>query len=246
MGKLGTAIKVSQRAVQVGRSAQELHATTAELRTMNKGDLSRAAGHAAFNEGADTGKTIGKTWLKTFEVLPRMICRGLQFLFAMIACGFYGNRVDANREGGGGFAPEWLFAITICSLSAITSVLYCMATPLGALPFIGSKLKLVKTYRAFSWDLALFICWLVAFGLFAGIFLHRDNNDAYKGAKPATMKIAVWIDLVNVLLWLTSGVYGALKTYLGDKADQMTDKLGKKMFEKKAKPAKEAVFAESV
>jgi hypothetical protein len=246
MGKLSTAIKVGQTAVEVGRNAQKLHATTTELRAMDKGDLGRAAGHAAYTEGAETGKTIGKTWLKTFEVIPRMICRGLQFLFAIIACGFYGNRVDANRKDGGSFAPEWLFAITVCGVSAVTAVLYSMATPLGAIPFIGSKIKLFKTYRAFPWDLVLFICWLVAFGMFAGIFLKRDDDDVYKGAKPAPMKIAVWIDLVNTVLWLTSGVYGALKTFLGEKADQMTNKLGDKMFTKKNTPAKEAGYAESV
>lgn len=247
MGKLDTAIKLGQSAVQAGRTAQDihkttkdLHTTTTELRAMDKRDLGRAAGQATYTEATSTGKTIGKTWLKTFEVVPRMVCRGLQFLFALIACGFYAN---ANSKEG---AAVWLFAITISGLSAVTAVLFALATPLAAIPFIGGKMKVVKTYRAFAWDFALFVCWLVAFGVFAGIFLHRHGDEVFKGAKPAPMKIAVWIDLVNALLWLVSGVYGALKTFLGEQADQMTEKLGEKMFAKKAKPAKEAGYAESV
>ncbi|KAL1591324.1 hypothetical protein SLS60_012107 [Paraconiothyrium brasiliense] len=243
MGKLNTAIKLGQTAVQVGRNAQDVHATTTELRAMDKRELGRAAGHAAYTEGAATGKDLGKTWLKTFEVVPRMVCRGLQFLFALIACGFYSY---ANHKDGEGIAPEWLFALTICGLSATTAVLFALATPLGAIPCIGSRIKLCRTYRAFAWDLVLFVCWLVTFALFAGIFLHRDNDEVYKGAKPAPMKIAVWIDFANVLLWLASGVYGALKTFLGDKADQITEKLGTKMFGRKEEPPKAAEYAESV
>ncbi|KAK7179227.1 hypothetical protein DPSP01_011774 [Paraphaeosphaeria sporulosa] len=250
MGKLGTAIKLGQTAAQHARTAQDLHATSknlhataTELRGMDARDVGRAAGHTAYTQGADTGKTVAKTWLKTFEVVPRLVCRGLQFLFALIACGFY---VGANSNEG---AAVWLFAITISSLSAATAVLFALATPLAAIPFIGGKMKLVKTYRAFAWDLALFVCWLVAFGVFAGIFLHRDNGDVFKGAKPAPMKAAVWIDLLNAVLWLVSGVYGAVKTFLGDKADAVTDKLGDKMFKKRevgAGPGKEAGYAESV
>lgn len=247
MGKLNTAIKLGQTAVQAGRTAQDvhtttknLHATATELRAMDKRDLGRAAGQTAYTEAASTGKTVGKTWLKTFEVVPRMVCRGLQFLFALIACGYY---VNANSKGG---AALWLFAITISGLSAATAALFALATPLAAIPFIGGKLKVVKTYRAFAWDLALFVCWLVAFGVFAGIFLHRDNADVFKGVKPAPMKIAVWVDLVNALLWLASGVYGALKTFLGEQADRATERLGEKMFAKKATSAKEAGYAESV
>lgn len=247
MGKLNTAIKLGQTAVQVGRDAQQLHskttelrATATELRAMPPADLGRAAGRAAYTEGADTGKTVAKTWLKTFEVVPRMVCRGLQFIFALIACGFY---VNANHNEG---AALWLFAITISGLSAATAVLFVLATPLGAIPWIGSKIKLCKTYRAFAWDLGLFVCWLVAFGVFAGIFLHRDGDDVYKGAKAGRMKIAVWIDFVNAFLWLVSGVYGGIKTFLGEKADQMTEKLREKIFIKKEAPGKVVVYAESV
>ncbi|GJC88503.1 hypothetical protein ColLi_11341 [Colletotrichum liriopes] len=246
MSKFGNALKAGQTVVELGRNVQGLAGAASEFRAADKGEMGRKAGRGVFNEGAETGKTMGKTWLKTFEVVPRLVCRGLQFLFALIACGFYGNRVDADSKDDDGFSPEWILAITVAGASAVTAVLFVAATPLGALPFIGSRIKIFKTYRAFAWDLILFIAWIVVFGIFAAIFLKRDSEDSYKGSKTGVMKVAVWIDLVNAIFWFVSGVYGCIKTFLGDKADQMTDKMGQKLFEKKQAPAKEADYAESV
>ncbi|KAI6780732.1 uncharacterized protein J7T54_001040 [Emericellopsis cladophorae] len=244
---LQSAIKAGQTAVELGRTAQGFAGAASELRSADKGELGRKAGRHAFNEGAETGKTMGKTWLKTFEVIPRMIVRGLQFLFAIIACGFYGNRVDADRKADGAFSPEWLLAIIVAGLSAITAVLFVAATPLGAIPYFGSRIKLFKTYRAFPWDAILFIAWVIVFGIFAGIFLHRgDDDDKYKGSSTGAMKTAVWVDFVNALFWLASAVYGAFKTFMGDKADEMTDKVGTKLFEKRKTVPKDSSDAESV
>ncbi|KAF5018603.1 hypothetical protein F66182_9395 [Fusarium sp. NRRL 66182] len=246
MGKFGSAIKAGQTAIELGQNAKGFAGAASEFRAADKKDLGRQAGHQAFNHGAETGKEMGKSWLKTFEVVPRLVCRGLQFIFAIIACGFYGHRVRKDGEADHGFSPEWYFALTVAGVSAVTSILFVAVTPLGALPVIGSKLKLFKTYRAFAWDLILFLTWIVVFGIFAGIFLHRDSDDKYKGSSTGPMKTAVWVDLVNSILWLTSGVYGCMKTFVGDKADQVTDKVGQKLFAKKQTPAKEATYAESV
>ena len=237
MSKFGTALKAGQTAIELGNNIHNLTGAAKEFRAADKKELGRKAGRHAFSEGAETGKTMGKTWLKTFEVMPRLVCRGLQFIFALIACGFYGHRVDEDHDSGNGFSVEWIYALAIAGVSATTSLLFVAVTPMGALPYVGSRLKLVKTYRAFPWDLSLFIAWLVVFGIFAGIFLHRSDDDKYKGAKTGPMKVAVWIDLVNTLLWLISGVYGAVKSFLGKKADQITDKMGQKLFEKKNKGA---------
>lgn len=246
MGKLSTALKAGQAAVELTNNAKSLQGAASSFRSADKSELGRAAGHHAFKEGTDVGKKAGKAWLKTFEVIPRMVCRSLQFIFALIACGFYGNRVDADRKADDGFSPEWMYAIIVAGLSAISAVLFIAASPLGAIPFIGSKLKVFKTYRAFAWDLGLFVAWIVVFGIFAGIFLKRDSDDEkYKGSSTGAMKTAVWVDLVNVILWLVSGVYGAVKTFLGDKMDEVTDRAGNKLFRKKAAPAKDN-YAESV
>ncbi|KAH7303454.1 hypothetical protein B0I35DRAFT_364953 [Stachybotrys elegans] len=228
------------KAVELGRSARDLAGTASQFRQADKGELGRQAGQSAFAQGADVGKQAGKTWLKTFEVIPRLICRGTQFIFAIIACGFYGNRVDADRRGDDGYSPEWLFAITVAGISAISAALFMAVAPLSALPVIGSRLKLFKTYRAFAWDLGLFICWLVVFGIFAAIFLHRDGEDArYKGSNTTAMRTAVWVDLVNAIFWMFSGAYGCIKVFLGEKVDNAVGRVGNRIFRRKAASAKE-------
>jgi hypothetical protein len=247
MGKLDMALK----AVELGKSASNLAGAAKDFRAADKGEMGREAGRHAFSTGADAGKEVGKTWLKTFEVIPRLVCRGLQFLFAIIVCGFYGNRVDSERrDDESGYSAEWIFALLVAGLSAVTAVLFVVAAPLSALPVVGSRIKITRTYRAFGWDVILFIAWIVVFGIFAGIFLGRDSDDKYKGASTGAMKTAVWVDLVNVILWLVSAVYGGVKTFLGDKVDSLTDKAGSKLFTKKKAAANKEMemdgYAQSV
>lgn len=250
MGKLSTAVKAGATVIELGHNSKDLRGAAAGFRAADKKQLGRDAGHYAFKEGAETGKTMGKTWLKTFEVIPRMICRSLQFILAIVACGFYGNRVDADRKEHHGFAPEWLFAITVAGLSAMTAILFIAVGSCSSIPFIGSKMKILKTYRAFAWDTILFIAWLVVFGIFAAIFLKRPDDKPFKGSSVRTMKTAVWVDLVNSFLWMVSAMYGCFKTFLGDKMDKATDKAGNKMFSKKKKGNDEGTemkyYAESV
>lgn len=246
MGKLQSALKAGQAAIELTNNAKSVAGAASTFRSADKSDLGRAAGRHAFREGTDVGKTAGKSWLKTFEVIPRLVCRALQFLFAIIACGFYGNRVQVESKAGDGVSAEWIYAVLIAGLSAVTSVLFAAASPMSALPYIGGKLNLFKTYKAFPWDLFLFIAWIVTFGIFAGIFLKRKDDDEYKGSNTSAMKGAVWIDFVNAIVWLVSGVYGTVKTCLGEKVDKVTDKAGEKLFRKRNAPQKDDYYAESV
>lgn len=222
--------------LKAAKSAKQAQSAANDFRQADKRQMGRDAGHFAYTQGTDKGKTVAKTWLKTFEVIPRVICRGTQFILALIAIGFYGHRVDADRKDGTGFSPEWLFAVIIGGLSAVTSMLFLATASAGMIPFVGSKLKMLKTYRAFWWDGVLFISWMVVFGIFAKIFLKRQNGDTYKGADTGAMKTAIWVDLISAIFWFMSGVYGFCKTCLGRKVDGVTEKAGNKMFQQQPQP----------
>ena len=49
--------------------------------------------------------------------------------------------------------------------------------------------------------------WLVVFGIFGKMYIREDPEG---DAGIQRMKNAVWVDLVNMLLWLVSAVYGAV------------------------------------
>jgi len=59
------------------------------------------------------------------------------------------------------------------------------------------------------WDFVLFILWVALFGVFGSIYIGGKNtNFENTTSSLSRMKAAVWIDLVNMILWLASIVQG--------------------------------------
>ncbi|ROW13559.1 hypothetical protein VPNG_04410 [Cytospora leucostoma] len=181
----------------------------------------RAHAQRQANNGIGYGKKAAAAPLRAWENVPRMVVRGLQFLLGIVIVGIYGNRVSD------GLSPEWVYGLAVAGISCVTAVAFAIAAPFGAVS------KKFKTHRLFTWDLAIFVLWIVAFGIFAGIFLHRDSKNSYKGSSTIVEKAAMWIDLVNAILWLVSGTYGFVKTFVGGKVDTLGTKATGKLFGKK-------------
>jgi len=86
-----------------------------------------------------------------------------------------------------------VYAVVVGTLSAITCLVY-------AIPF-------VKSYLFFLWDAVLCILWIALFGTFGKLYIGEDP-EGNGGIK--RMKNAVWVDLVNMLLWFLTAVGGAV------------------------------------
>jgi TctA family transporter len=65
----------------------------------------------------------------------------------------------------------------------------------------------------------LSILWVAVFGIFAKLFLHEDP-EGDKGIQ--RMKNAIWVDLTNMLLWLVSGIMGAIVFFTSGKRTMWT------------------------
>ncbi|KAG6361458.1 hypothetical protein INS49_009685 [Diaporthe citri] len=201
----------------------------------------RAHAQRGANTGISYGKKAASAPLRAWENIPRLVVRGLQFVLGLVIVGLYGHRVDKqHRAEGTSPSPEWVFGLVVAGLSCVTAVAFAVAAPFGA---VSNRFK---TARLFSWDLTLFLLWIVVFGIFAGIFLHRDNDDSYKGSSTAVEKGAVWVDLVNAILWLVSGVYGFVKTFMSGKVDTLGEKVTGKVFGKKQPPPNKIEMYETV
>ncbi|ROW08381.1 hypothetical protein VMCG_03097 [Cytospora schulzeri] len=179
----------------------------------------RAHAQRQANNGISYGKKAVAAPLKAWESVPRMVVRGLQFVLGIVIVGIYGNRVSD------GLSPEWAYGVVVAGLASVTAVVFAIAAPFGA---VSNR---CKTHRLFTWDLTIFILWIVAFGIFAAIFLHRDSDNPYKGSSTIVEKAAMWIDLINAVLWLVSGAYGFTKTFLGGKVDSLGGKVTEKLFQ---------------
>ncbi|KAI1464918.1 uncharacterized protein F4812DRAFT_144616 [Daldinia caldariorum] len=165
-----------------------------------------------FGKGAATKQVyIYETWL-------RWIARGIQFALAIVVCGLYGRRVDHDRRHDNGQSPAWVYALLVAGLSCITCLLYAIPNPFGRL----------QSHRLFAWDLILFVLWIAVFGTFAAIFLKREE-DEYQGTSVTLMKCAVWIDLVNCVFWLCTGLYGCFRTFVGRKVNGKIDEYSNKV-----------------
>ncbi|KAI0406487.1 hypothetical protein F4802DRAFT_100338 [Xylaria palmicola] len=163
---------------------------------------------------AKFGKSAITKPLYLYETWLRLVGRGLQLVFALVVIGLYGTRVREDRSEGHHQAVQWLYALTVGGLSALTAILFAIPQPF------------VRTARLFAWDLVMFVLWIAAFGTFAVIFLRMPDDDAhkwYQGTRVSTMRSAVWIDLVNAIFWLLTGLYGCFRTFVSRKVDEKID-----------------------
>lgn len=161
-----------------------------------------------FGKGAITKPIyIYETWL-------RLVGRGLQLIFALVVVGLYGSRVSSDHRHDRGQALQWVFALIVSTLAAITSIVFAIPQPF------------VRTARLFAWDFVLAILYIAVFGTFAVIFLRIPEDDAhkwYENTRVSTMRHAVWVDLVNAIFWLFTGAYGCFRTFVSRKVDEKID-----------------------
>ncbi|KAH8199973.1 hypothetical protein TruAng_005854 [Truncatella angustata] len=166
---------------------------------------------------ARAGKGAATKQIGLYENVARWVARGIQLIFALIVVGFYAHRVDSDRKAGSAASAAWVYATFVAGTSCITCVLY-------SIPF-------VPVHRLFYMDGLLALLWLVVFGVFAGIFLPKESGTEWEGTSVRLMKVGVWIDLVNCLLWIATCAYGVFRTFLGRKAKAYENKIDAKLGE---------------
>ncbi|EKD14402.1 uncharacterized protein L3040_008237 [Drepanopeziza brunnea f. sp. 'multigermtubi'] len=122
--------------------------------------------------------------------IAHSVFRVVQMALALTVCGLYGVDLNRARQAGKYSDGKWVYAEVTGALAAATAVAYLI--PLASrVPF------------AFVWDSVLFVLWIALFGLFGKMYLDEDPEG---NADLRRMKHAVWVDLVNALLWLLSAV----------------------------------------
>lgn len=164
----------------------------------------------ALDFASTSGTTAATAPLRAAETIPRLVVRGLQFLFALIMVGIYGVRVGSDSAT----SAVWRFGLVVGVMACVSAVVLAFAAPLGAV------VKSCKVHHLFGWDLALALLWIVVFGVFMGIFHGRTAAEGeFEGSSTTVEKAVTWIDLVNALLWLLSGAYGGVKTWMAKKRE---------------------------
>jgi hypothetical protein len=125
----------------------------------------------------------------------RLTLRLFQFVMGITVIGLYAQDLYKAKKVGAPADGRWVFATFTGSLSAFSAIVL--------------SLPLIKSWSVFALDALLFFFWMVNFGIFGKMYLKMDN-DGGKDKGIVRMQRAAWIDMVNMLLWFISAVYGAV------------------------------------
>lgn len=125
-------------------------------------------------------------------------------MLGVTVIGLYATDVDSARKVGKYVDSKWVWAVVCGALGAATALVF--------------MLPLVKAWFFFYVDAFLFLCYLVAFGIFGKMFIPEDakGSDNHKGI--LRMKNSVWVLLTNMLLWLVTALLGAVVFWKSRKA----------------------------
>jgi len=157
---------------------------------------------------------IEQYWYKKgiFGLHIRTSLRILQFVFAVVVAGLYGvDLAQATKTDSHG-PTEWIYAETVVFLSIITCATHAAVT--------------VRRVAWSAWDFVLFVLWMAQVGVFGTIYFPLDIQPEYEAATKSVsrMKAAVWIGLINMLLWFLTFVLGVAWCIRARKLTRRTDK----------------------
>ncbi|PLB45048.1 hypothetical protein P170DRAFT_502091 [Aspergillus steynii IBT 23096] len=131
----------------------------------------------------------------TYGAITRLTLRILQFTFAIVVAGIYGADLAHATKNNAHAHAEWIYAEFVVIVSALTAIAYLLAP---------------RIHGAWAvWDAVIVVLWVAQAGVFGTIFT-ADVNSGYEEAtlSVARMKAAVWIDLMNLFLWLATTILG--------------------------------------
>ncbi|SPO03740.1 uncharacterized protein DNG_06423 [Cephalotrichum gorgonifer] len=111
-------------------------------------------------------------------------------ILAAVVAGLYGTDVGRGKRPDGFGDGRWVYAIVVACLSALTAALHLI-------PMV------LRFMLVWVWDFVLFILWIALFGIFGKLYIHEPANG---NGETKRMKAAVWIVLVNALLWLLAAL----------------------------------------
>lgn len=134
-------------------------------------------------------------WHKSgiYQFRSRTAFRTLQLIFAVTVAGLYGVDIAYATKTNTHAHAEWIYAEFLAALSALNAILY--------LAFTMSECAWVVL------DALLCILWVAQVGVFGTLYTSTVDPD-YEHAtlSVSRMRAAVWVDLINMLLWLITTV----------------------------------------
>jgi hypothetical protein len=125
-----------------------------------------------------------------------LLVRLIQVILGITVIGLYAQYLDRARRAHVYQDGKWVFATVTGAVSAFVAMLHFV-------PRLGRII--------WPADVLLWFCWLVVFGIFGKMYITEDPEG---DAGVQRMKNAVWIDLINMLLWFLTASAGIALFFL--------------------------------
>uniref|UniRef100_A0A093X8R5 DNA-binding protein RHL1 n=1 Tax=Talaromyces marneffei PM1 TaxID=1077442 RepID=A0A093X8R5_TALMA len=139
--------------------------------------------------------------------------RFCQFVFALTVAGLYGRDLHLACDKNVYLDAKWVFAEIVAALAAATSagylLIWCCVRRL-ARPALTSYYSM--HFPLWLWEMFLCVIWLTLFGIFGKMYLPEHPEGDLDIVR---MKHAVWVDLVNLLLWTATMIWSGLRWWQG-------------------------------
>ncbi|KAL3439841.1 hypothetical protein BJX65DRAFT_300848 [Aspergillus insuetus] len=149
----------------------------------------------------------------TVKTYIEKIIRYIQLAFSLAVVSLYTQ--DLNK-GQSEFAPSrarWVYAVVTGYISLATGALYLTLNwwyKLRSKPLIECKAG--WSLPLFLWEITIVILWLVVFGIFGKLYIGVEVSGGGSHESHLTaMHRAVWVDLVNLILWTITGTWRGLR-----------------------------------
>ncbi|EAW12741.1 MARVEL domain-containing protein [Aspergillus clavatus NRRL 1] len=141
--------------------------------------------------------------------LLETLLRFIQFAFGLAVIGLYAQDLHGRHP------PAWVYAVVTGFLACATALIYLV------LPFV-MKGRVPLAQRAglhlplFVWEAVMCVLWLTLFGIFGKMYIGvYTEGDGVK-----RMRHAVWVDLVNLGLWVGTMVWAGMRWWKGVKGER--------------------------
>lgn len=151
-------------------------------------------------KNADMGATTSKDKAR---LILRLFVRLLQFVLGIVVIGLYAQDLLKASKAGKYMDSKWVYAVSVGSIASFSAV----------------ALVVIRGWFFFIIDVLVWFLYLVLFGIFGKMYIGEDP-EGNKGI--IRMKNAVWIILVNMLLWIGTAIYGGVVFWKAKKAGNTT------------------------
>jgi len=140
--------------------------------------------------------------------------RFFQFVLGLTVAGLYGVDLNHAREKGVYADSRWVYAEVCTGLATATALFYLIAPDLMKKgPALAARTRF--HVPLFAWETFLCLLWLILFGIFGKMYIGQNPNG---DSGIVRMKHAVWVDLVNLLMWTCTATWSGLRWWKGKSA----------------------------